>query len=204
MNHNRPDSKLGLFQSALRPALATAGLVADPVAGGVLEAGVSHVLVFRLLDFSLVAGRRIAGIILADDIRSFDRIDRSAINSIWSIGVIDHVTVRMGCSYLEIVEMNGDRDVLVVLIQTLSILLVSAVDETFKDSSLRGAVKVIRRRTRDGSGLVGVSCGLIGRSELCGLIIICGGRVGSWSDRKGHQSRHRADPDNIQQLRWNF
>src|SRR5437660_7649245 len=36
------------FPGALRPALATAGLIAYPVAGGILEAGVSHVFIFRL------------------------------------------------------------------------------------------------------------------------------------------------------------
>ena len=36
------------LRGALRPALPSAGLIAYPVAGGVLEAGVSHVFISRL------------------------------------------------------------------------------------------------------------------------------------------------------------
>lgn len=36
------------FRNALRPALPTAGLIAYPVARGVLEARVSHVFIFSL------------------------------------------------------------------------------------------------------------------------------------------------------------
>src|SRR5438132_3503157 len=79
------------FRGALRPALPAAGLIAYPVAGGVFKAGVSHVLVFRLFEFSFKASRRKAGVIRTDEIRSFDRIDRSAGNSPVSIGVIDYV-----------------------------------------------------------------------------------------------------------------
>src|SRR5207248_7346933 len=122
---------------SLRPALPTAGLIAYPVAGGILEAGVSHVFILPLLEFSLKTSRSIAGVILTDEICSFDRIDSSAVNPIRSIGVIDHVTVRMGRANFEVIEMNAHRDVLEVLIQALAIFLVPAVDQAFKDSSLR-------------------------------------------------------------------
>lgn len=167
------------FQGALRPALPTAGLIAYPVAGGVLEAGVSHVFIFPLLNFSLVAGRGIAGVIRTDKIRGFDRIDSSARNSIGPIGVIDDVPVRVGRAYLEIIEMNADRNVLlVILIQALSILLVSGVDEALEDRSLRFAFEIVRCWTRDGFVLVGVGLGLIGSGLVSGFIIICGWRVG--------------------------
>ncbi|PYS75629.1 MAG: hypothetical protein DMF66_19185 [Acidobacteria bacterium] len=110
-------------------------------------------------------------------IRSLDRIDSSAVNSIGPIRVIDYVTVRMGCACLEVIEMNADRDVLLVLIPALSIPLVSVGDQPLEDGRLRCALEIIRRWTRDGSGLVGVRCGLIGFSLVSRLIVICGFRV---------------------------